>query len=184
MELGAWGMEWRGMERRTGSLETTFLSFKPRTAVYRERWDIATRIRPFSTVKPTAERSETDLSTAKAAKRDRRRARSTYVVAPTCHVAARTSHVAARTRLVAARTKLVGAPHVMLLAARSMLLRAHVMLPAAPSLLLRAHASWWPPQSLLPRAHCYLSAWKTAPKNRTTATPLLLSPQPGNSSPA
>ena len=51
---------------------------------------------------------QTDLSTAKAAKRDRRRARSNYVVATTCHVAARTSHVAERTRLVAARTKLVG----------------------------------------------------------------------------
>jgi hypothetical protein len=105
MELGAWGMEWRGMARRTERLETAFLSFKPRTAVYRERWDIATRIRPFSTVKPTAERSETDLSTAKAAKRDRRRARSTYVVAPTCHVASRTKLVAARTSFVVATTK-------------------------------------------------------------------------------
>jgi hypothetical protein len=76
MELGAWGMEWRGMERRTQSLETTILSFKPQTAVYRERRDIATRIRPFSTVKPT----------------------------------------------------MWWPPHVMLLAAQSMLLLAHVML--------------------------------------------------------
>lgn len=51
---------------------------------------------------------QTDLSTAKAAKRDRRRARSTYVVVTTCHVAARTSYVSEHTCLVATRTKLVG----------------------------------------------------------------------------
>lgn len=56
----------------------------------------------------TAERSETDLSTAKAAMRDRQRARSNYVVATTCHVAVRTRLVAGRTCLVAARTNLVG----------------------------------------------------------------------------
>jgi hypothetical protein len=35
-----------------------FPTIRVRQVIYRERWGIATRIRPFSTVKPTAERSE------------------------------------------------------------------------------------------------------------------------------
>jgi hypothetical protein len=117
-----------------------FPTIRVRQVIYREKWGIATRIRPFSTVKPTMWWPPHVMLLA---------AQSMLLLA---HVML----LLAQGLLLLARTSW-GAPHVMLLAAQSMLLRAHVMLPAAPSLLLRAHASWGPPQSLLPRPHCHLS---------------------------